>query len=82
MELKPYLKKYGWLAASAVMVDIVAFEFWSSYLATGTISDGKHGLTFIGKYAMGHLVGITLMALVLSYYFVKTLTQAYRDQRT
>ena len=80
MEFKTYFKTYGWLAALAILVDFIAFDFWNSYLATGTIYDGKHGITFVGKHAMGHLLGITLMALLLSYYFVKTMAQAYRGK--
>ncbi len=57
----------------AVAIDFVAVKWWYSYLLHGSVYDGKHGLTFFGEASYGHLAGITLMAAVLSYLFVKSL---------
>lgn len=67
-----YLKKNGWLACMTILVDFIAFKYWQSYIVTGTVHDGKHGITFFGEASYGHLAGVTLGAIVLSYYFVKS----------
>ena len=70
-----YLKKHGWLAVMAILFDFIAFKYWQSYLVTGTVHDGKHGIIFFGESAYGHLAGATLGGIVLTYYFFKSLVK-------
>ena len=64
-----------------ILADVLAFTWWSSYLTTGRIYDGKHGITFVGESAAGHLIGITLAALACSYCLFKSIftEQIVRD---
>ena len=52
MNIKQYLKKNGWLVALTILFDSLAFMWWSNFLSTGQIYDGRHGITFVGDYAM------------------------------
>ncbi|CAM0555332.1 hypothetical protein EHLJMEHL_04921 [Vreelandella titanicae] len=67
-----YFKKHGWLIIMTILVDYVTLGFWHSYLVSGSIHDGKHGLTFIGESAYGHLVGITIFGAILTFYSLKS----------
>ena len=80
MKLKHYLKKNGWLLAMAILGNALAFKWWSSYLTTGKIYDGKHGITFVGESATGHLFGATLLAAISTYYVCKSILRAYREE--
>jgi len=73
-----YFKKHGWIAVMAVIFDFIAFKYWKSYLTDGSIYDGKHGISFFGEASYGHLAGATLGAVILSYYFIKSLVQFNR----
>jgi hypothetical protein len=74
-----YFKKYGWIAGMAILVDFIAFKYWQSYLFSGSVHDGRHGITFLGEATYGHLIGVTLGAIVLTYYFIKTLVVTNRE---
>lgn len=80
MDIKNYLKKHGWLVSFAVILDFLAIAYWYSYLVEGQIHDGKAGITFVGENALGHVIGASIGALVLSYFLVKTLLKSYREQ--
>ncbi|KEI71289.1 hypothetical protein GV64_11555 [Endozoicomonas elysicola] len=56
-----------------ILVDFIAFKYWQRYLSSGAIHDGKHGLTFLGEATVGHLVGATTGAILLTYYVIKVL---------
>ena len=73
-----YFKKHGWIAGMAILVDFIAFKYWQSYLSSGAIYDGKHGVTFLGEATYGHLAGATLGAVILSYYFIKSVVNFKR----
>ncbi|MBN3564291.1 hypothetical protein [Aliamphritea spongicola] len=75
-----YLKKYGWIALTAVMADFVAFIYWQSYLSTGSIHDSKHNFTFTGEAAHSLLAIMTLFATVCTYYFIKSLILFHRNR--
>ncbi len=72
-QLKGYIKKYWVVLLSTLAFYLLTFIFWKSFLEHGAIHDGKHGLTFIGEAAYGHLVGSALGAIVFTCYFLKTL---------
>jgi hypothetical protein len=74
-----YLKKHGWIAGMAILVDVLAIKYWQSYLATGSVHDGKHDVTFVGEATIGHLAGTTLGAIVLTYFFIQSLVKFNRE---
>jgi hypothetical protein len=76
-----YLKQHGWLTAAAIVFDLLAIKFWYEYLAFGGVHDGKHGITFYGEYAYGHLAGVSIAVLILNYYLAKSLLKFYRSER-
>ena len=59
-----------------VLTTVGAINYWVGYLSSGYIKDGKHQLYFYGLSAQGHLIGVTLLALVFNYFFIKTLINA------
>jgi hypothetical protein len=63
----------------AALFDAIALRFWVEFMTTGTVYDGKHGLTFLGMSATGHLISASLGATVCTYYAAKSLLRARRD---
>ena len=61
----------------AILMDFLAFEYWSSYFYKGNVLDGKHGITFIGEAAFGHLAFATIGALVFTFFAVKSILEFY-----
>ena len=78
--MKAYLKNHGWVAGMALLLDIIAFHYWRSFIETDSVHDGKHGITFFGEATYGHLAGASLGAAVLSFYFIKSVVQFRRGQ--
>ncbi|WP_370979741.1 hypothetical protein [Agaribacterium sp. ZY112] len=61
------------IAFLAVLANALAVKFWLGYLSVGSVSDSKHGLVFLGSSAQGHLIAITLFAIIATYYAIKPL---------
>ena len=77
--VRALLKSSGWLLLMAILFDSLAISYWLEFITTGTIHDGKHGLTFLRVSATGHLVGATIGGIVCTYYAVKSLLRTYRQ---
>ena len=78
MNINQYLKKNAWLLILTPMFDYLAIKWWSEYLETGAVYDGRHGITFAGAESMGHLAGMSLLAAILTFYLVISIWQALR----
>jgi hypothetical protein len=64
----------------AILSNSIAYSWWSDYLKLGYIFDGKHGITFSGKSAYGHLTGISLLSLILNYFFIRSAINAFKKR--
>lgn len=78
--VRNFLKRNVWLVFMTVCVDLVAIGWWYSFLTTGRIRDERHGLMFAGVSASGHLIAISAMAVVLTYFLGRSIRQAMSRQ--
>jgi hypothetical protein len=71
------LKKINlWIAFMAILSNYLAYTWWSDYLNLGYVFDGKHGITFSGESAYGHLIAISLLVLISNYFLIKSAINA------
>ncbi len=75
-----YFKKYWWLIVFTIISDLLAVLFWIDFLSGNAITDGKHGLRFVGEAALGHLAGATFLAILLSYYLARSIVELNRNR--
>jgi hypothetical protein len=79
MKAKEFIKKRAWVFLMAFLSNGIAFKYWSSYFTGGSVYDGRHGITFFGSAASGHLLFATLMAIVFSSYAIKSAVELYHE---
>ncbi|NNK84540.1 MAG: hypothetical protein HKO79_14620 [Desulfobacterales bacterium] len=75
------LKKVNlWIAFMALVSNFLTYTWWSDYLKLGYVYDGKHGIAFEGDQAFGHLIGISLLALISNYFLIASVYKAFKNR--
>ena len=64
----------------AVLSNFLTYAWWSDYLKLGYVYDGKHGIVFKGDSAFGHLIGISLLALISNYFLIVSVFKAFKNR--
>ena len=75
MNIKKFIANNVGIIFFATISNFLAFIFWAEYLDTGQIYDKKHSLLFVGYAATGHLVGVSIMAIVSTVVLIKAVSK-------
>jgi hypothetical protein len=75
MNVKKFIASNLWLVFMAVMSNFLAFVVWNNYLETGLVHDRKHGLILSGEAVNGHLIWVSLMAIICTIFLIKAVAK-------
>ncbi len=75
MNVKKFIATNLWLVFMAVMSNLLAFVVWRNYLETGLVHDRKHGFISSGEAVSGHLIWVSLMAVIFTIFLIKAVAK-------